>query len=89
MTDKYVTQSARGRIDSGKPLVSGSISPSSNEMVYVEVAIPGNQEPGDVPCDYGCSTSWSSPIAEQLIQGQTLNGYVGWFARMPAVGLAR
>ncbi len=80
MTDKYVTQSACGRIDSGKPLVSGSISPSSNEMVYVEVAIPGIKNPATRPVITGCSTSWGSPIAEQLIQGQTLNGYVGWFA---------
>ena len=38
--DKYVTNSACGRIDSGTSLMSGSITPNSGDPLFLEVSIP-------------------------------------------------
>ena len=79
VTDKYVTQSACGRTDSSRQLVSGAVSPNSTEMVYVEVTIAGIKKPAARPTLSGCSNLWASPIAEQFVQGQNKNGYVAWY----------
>jgi len=86
VTDKYVTQSACGRIDSGTKLVSGSITPNSTEHLFLEVAIPGIKNPVTAPTVSGCANTWTGPIAQQVIQGQKKGGYVAWYSAIVSGG---
>jgi len=80
VTDKNVTQSACGKIDTGTKLVSTSITPNSTEHLFLEVAIAGIKNPVTPPQVSGCANTWVGPIAQQVIQGHTIGGYVAWYS---------
>jgi hypothetical protein len=73
----YVTSSACGRIDSGTSLLSGSMTPSTNDPLFVEVSIPKVLNNVSLPSSIsGCAASWT-PIASQFVN--TNQGVVAWY----------
>jgi hypothetical protein len=79
--DKYVTDSACGRIDSGTSLVSGSITPNSGDPLILEVSIPKVLSKVSLPTSIsGCVSpsmgAWTL-IAQQAVN--TNQGIVAWY----------
>src|SRR5215472_7525810 len=73
----YVTNSACGRVDSGTLLLSGSMTPSTNDPLFVEVSIAGVLNNVSLPSSIsGCAASWT-PIASQFVK--TNQGMVAWY----------
>jgi len=89
--DKYVTNSACGRVDSGTSLVSGSITPNSGDPLFVEVAIPKVLKKVSLPASVsGCVPAqgvgaWSL-VASQAVH--TNEGIVAWYKGTANTSLA-
>ena len=80
--DKYVTNSACGRVDSGTSLVSGSITPNSGDPLVLEVAVPKVLNPVSAPLSVSGCVPASGMGSWSLITSQTVHsdqGMVAWY----------
>ncbi len=77
-TDKYVTKSACGKIDSGTSLSSTVITPALKDELFVEVTIANALNPVEMPSSIaGCAPTWT------VVKSQSINnneGLVIWYS---------
>jgi hypothetical protein len=89
--DKYVTNSACGRIDSGTSLASGSITPNSGDPLFVEVSIPKVLNIVSAPVSVGGCVPAQGMGAWSLVTSKALPtslGMVAWYKGTANTSLA-